>query len=161
MKLRQGERTATGQHRALLLLEIGRLILPDGRQKCKWNVSSCSWKAKFGTVHTENIYLLAIFPLICGTEGDRATLPSSTSRNGSIHASRLSLEVQTERYFMLLEGGVGHFAHRKKATYLLFLPLFVVQRAIGQRRPLLRVETGRLMLPERRWKLKWNAISCS
>ena len=39
---------------------------------------------------------------------------SSPNRNGSIDASRLSLEVQMERYFMLLEGEVGHFAHREK-----------------------------------------------
>ena len=45
--------------------------------------------------------------------GDRATSPSFASRNGSIDASRLSLEAQMERYFMLLEGEVGHFAHGK------------------------------------------------
>ena len=69
-------------------------------------------------------------------------------QKGLIDASRLSLEAQMERDFMQLEGEVGHFAHGKKTTCLRFLPLFMAQRAIGQRRPLLQVETGRLMLPD-------------
>ena len=59
-----------------------------------------------------------------------------------------------ERYFMLLEGEVGHFAHGKKPTCLQFLLLFMAERAIGQRRPLLKVEMGRLMLPGCLWKPK-------
>ena len=49
-----------------------------------------------------------------GPEGDRAMSPSSASRNGSIDASRLSLEAEMQRDFMQLEGKVGHFAHGKK-----------------------------------------------
>ena len=58
--------------------------------------------------------MLALFTFVRGTEGDRATLPSFASRNGSIDASRLSLEAQMERDFMQLEGEVGHFPHGKK-----------------------------------------------
>ena len=76
------------------------------------------------------------------TRGDKATSPSSASRNGLIDASRSSPEAQMERYFMVLEGEVGYVAHGKKTTCLRFLPLFVAQRAIGQRHPLLQVETG-------------------
>ena len=78
-----------------------------------------------GTLHTEKNYLLVTFCFVHGAEGDRATSPSFASRNGSIDASRLSLEAQMERDFMLLEGEVGHFAHGKKTTYLQFLPLFI------------------------------------
>ena len=46
--------------------------------------------------------------------GDRAMSPSSRSRNGLIGASRSSPEAQMQRYFMLLEGEVGHFAHGKQ-----------------------------------------------
>ena len=67
------------------------------------------------TLHTEKKpYLLALFTFVHGAEGDRATSPSSTSRNGLIDASRLSLEAQMQRDFMHLEGEVGHFAHGKK-----------------------------------------------
>ena len=93
--------------------------------------------------------------------GDRATSPSSTNRNGLIDASRSSPEAQMERYFMLLEGEVGHFVHGKKLPACDFFPLFVAQRAIGQRRPLLQVQTGWLMLPNCLWKRKWNVTSCS
>ena len=69
-------------------------------------------------------YLLALFTFVCGAEGDMEMSPSSASRNGSIDASRLSLEAQMEREFMLLKGEVKHFAHGKK--YLLaILSLFM------------------------------------
>ena len=103
-----------GQRRPLLKVETGWLMLPDRRQKCKWNLTSCRWKTKFGTLHTEKNYLLALFTFVHGAEGDRATLPSCASRNGSIDASKLSLEAQMERDFMQLEIKVGHFAHKKK-----------------------------------------------
>ena len=109
--------------------------------------------------HGKN-YLLALFTFVHGAEGDRATSPSSTSRNGSIHACRLSLEAQMEHDFMLLDGEAGHFVHGKKTTYLCFPLLFMAPMVSGQRRPLLQVETGPIMLPERRWKRKWNVTSC-
>ena len=62
----------------------------------------------------EEIPASEFFSFVCGTEGDRATSPYSASGNGSINASRLSLEVQMARDFMQLEGKVGHFAHGKK-----------------------------------------------
>ena len=105
---------AIGQLRSLLQAETGRLMLPEWCWKRKWNVTSCSWQAKLGTLDTEENYLLAIFTFVRGAEGDRATLPSSVSRNGSIYASRLSLETEMERDFMHLEGEVGHFAHETK-----------------------------------------------
>ena len=61
-------------------------------------------------------YLLALFTFVCGAEGDRGKSPSFASRNGSIGASRFSLQPQMERDFMQMEGEVGHFAHRKKTT---------------------------------------------
>ena len=68
-------------------------------------------------------YLLENFSILRLAEGDRATSSSSASRNGSIHASRLSLEAEIERYFMLLEGEGGHFTHGK--NYLLPIISFV------------------------------------
>ena len=95
-------------------------MLPDRCQKRKCNVTSCCWKAKLATLHTEKNYLLVTFSIFRGPEGDRATSPSSTSRNGLIDASRLSLEAQMERDFMQLEGEVGHFAQEKKYQLALF-----------------------------------------
>ena len=69
-----------------------------------------------GTLHTEKNYLLVTFSFDRGSEGDRATSSSSASRNGSIDASRLSLEAQLQRDFMQLESEVGHLAHGKKTT---------------------------------------------
>ena len=89
-------------------------MLPDHRQKGKWNVTSWYWKAKFGTLHTEKNYLLALFTFVHGVEGDEAMSPSFASRNGLIDASRSSLQAQMELDFMQLEGEVGHFAHGKK-----------------------------------------------
>ena len=74
-------------------------------------------------MHTEKNYLLALFSFVRGAKGDRATSPSSASRNGSIHASKLSLEAQMERDFILLEGEARHFAHGK--NYLLAILSFV------------------------------------
>ena len=88
-------------------------MLLDNRQKRKCNVTSCSWKAKLCTLHIEKIPTCDFFSFFCGVEGDRATLLSFASRNESIDASRLSLEVQMECDFMQLEGEVGHFAHGK------------------------------------------------
>ena len=76
------------------------------------------------TLLCQKIYLLAIFSILRLAKGDRATSFSFASRNGSIDASRLSLEAEMERYFMLLEGEGGHFANEKK-TYLLVLFTFV------------------------------------
>ena len=86
-------------------------------------MTSFCWKAKLGTLHTEKNSLLALFTFVRGAKGDRATSPSSASRNGSIHASRLSLEAQMERDFILLEGEARHFAHGK--NYLLAILSFV------------------------------------
>ena len=77
-----------------------------------------------GTLHMGKDYLLAIFTSVCDEEGNRATSPFSETRDGSINASRLSLEAQMECDFMLLEGEAGHFAHGKK-NYLLVLFAFV------------------------------------
>ena len=98
-------------------------MLPDCLWKRKWNVTSFCWKAKLGTLHTEKNSLLALFTFVHGAKGDRATSPSFASRNGSIHASRLSLEAQMERDFILLEGEARHFAHGK--NYLLAILSFV------------------------------------
>ena len=76
-----------------------------------------------GTLHMKKNYLFALFTFVRGTEGGRATSPSFASRNGSIDASRLSLEAQMKRDLMQLEGKVGHFAHEK--NYLLALFTFV------------------------------------
>ena len=105
---------AIGHLRSLLQVETGRLMLPERCWKRKWNVTSCSWQAKLGTLDTEENYLLAIFTFVRGAVGDRATLPSSASRNGCSYASRLSLETEMERDFTQLEGEVGHFAHETK-----------------------------------------------
>ena len=113
------------------------------------------------TLLSKKNYLLAIFSIFPLAEGNRATLSSSASRDGSIDTSRLSLKAEMERYFMLLEGEGGHIANEKKPTCLRFLPLFMVQRATGQRRPLLQVKTGRLMVPDRRQNRKWKVTSCS
>ena len=86
----------------------------------QWKVTSCSWKAKLATLHKEKKYQLVLFTFVRGPEGDRATSPSSASRNGSIDASRLSLEAQMQRDFMQLEGEVGHFAHGKKLSDFAF-----------------------------------------
>ena len=100
-------------------------MLPDRRQTHKCNVTSCCWKAKLATLHTEKNYLLVTFSFVHDPESDRATSPSSASRNGLIDASRLSLEAQMERDFMQMEDEVGHIAYGK--NYLMrFLPLFVV-----------------------------------
>ena len=75
-------------------------MLPDRRQKRKWNVTSCSWKTKLGILHKEKSYLLELLTFVCGAEGDRATSFSFAIRNGSIDAARALLEVQMERDFM-------------------------------------------------------------
>ena len=98
-------------------------MLPDRRQKRKWNVTSWCWKAKLGNLHMEKTYLLVTFSFVHGSKGDRATSPSFASRNKLIDASRLFLEAQMERDFMQLEGEVGHFAHGK--NYLIALFTFV------------------------------------
>ena len=150
---------ATGQRLPLLQVETVRFMLPDCLWKRKWNVTSFCWKAKLGTLHTEKNYLLALFTFVRGAKGDRATSPSFASRNGSIHASRLSLEAQMERNFILLEGEARHFAHGK-ITCLQFFLLFMAQRATRQRRPLLYLKTQRLMLPDRRWKPSVQHSKC-
>ena len=67
-------------------------MLPDCLWKRKWNVTSCSWKAKLGTLHTEKNYLFALFIFFCGVEGDEATSPSFAAENQAIDASSSSLE---------------------------------------------------------------------
>ena len=63
-----------------------------------------------GTLHTEQKkYLFVLFTFVCGVEGNRGTSPTSTSRNGSIDPSRLSLEAQIKCDFMQLVGKAGHF----------------------------------------------------
>ena len=84
--------------------------------------------------------MLALFTFVYGTKDGRATSPSFEGKNGSIDASKLSLEAQMERNFMLLKGEVGHFAYEKKAICLCILHLFMAQRAIGQHRPLLQLK---------------------
>ena len=69
-------------------------------------------------------YLFATSTFVRSAKGNRATSPCFANRNGLIHASRLSLEAQMERDFMLLEGEVRHFAHGKNIC-LHFLPLFM------------------------------------
>ena len=70
-------------------------------------------------------YLVVVFP-VCGTEGDRAMSPSSPSRDGSIHASRLFVEVQMERDFHAAKRRSWALCTWEKTTCLQFLPLFVV-----------------------------------
>ena len=55
-------------------------------------MTSCSWKAKLGTLHTEKDYLLALFIFVRGAEGDEATSPSFAAENEAIDASSSSLE---------------------------------------------------------------------
>ena len=129
---------------------------PTRRQPCKTKIINR------GIQITENCHQLLT---TCEAEarrtrGDRTTSPSSANGNGSIDVSRSSPEAQMERCFLQLEDEVGHFTHGKNAC-LHFLPLFMAQRAIGKLRPLLQVETGLLMPPERCWKRKLNVISCS
>ena len=152
---------AIGQRRPLLQVETGRSMPPDRRQKRKWNVTFCSWKMKLGISRTGKNYPLALLTFIRGTEGDRATSSSCASRNGSIDASRLSLEAQMKRDFMQLASKLEHFGHGKKTACLQFLPLLMALRELGQRRPLVQVETSRLMLLDCLWKRKWNLTSCS
>ena len=55
-------------------------------------MTSCSWKAKLGTLHTEKKYSLALFTFVPGVEGDEATSPSFANENEAIDASSSSLE---------------------------------------------------------------------
>ena len=71
-------------------------------------------EGEFGHFAHGKNYLLVTFSFVHGPEGDRATSPSYASRNMLIGASKSSPEAQMQRYFMLLEGEVGHFAHGKK-----------------------------------------------
>ena len=83
---------AIGQCRSLLQEKRGRIMLPKCYLKRKWNVISCSWQAKLGTLHLEKNYLVAILSFVHGVEGDEATLPSFVTENGPIDASSSSLE---------------------------------------------------------------------
>ena len=76
-----------------------------------------------GTLQTKKNYLLALFTFLRGAEGDRATSPSSGSKNGSSDGSRSSPDSQMERCFMQLAGKAGHFTHGK--NYLLPIVSFV------------------------------------
>ena len=78
-KPKQGKRMVTGQCRPLLQVETGRLMLPERRWKCKWNVTSCSWQAKLGTLRTGKItYLqfLSLFVAYRGRQGNIALFRS-------------------------------------------------------------------------------------
>ena len=55
-------------------------------------MTSCSWNAKLGTLHTEKNYLNALFTFVRGVEGDKATSPSFGAENAAIDASSLLLE---------------------------------------------------------------------
>ena len=83
---------ATGERRLLLQVEMGRLMLPDCLWKRTVNMTSCSWKAKLGTLHTEKYYLLALFTFVCGVEGDEETSPCFAAENQAIDVSGSSLE---------------------------------------------------------------------
>ena len=135
-------------------------MLLDRRQKRKWNVTSWYWKAKFGTLHTEKNYLLVTFSFVRGSEGDRATSPSSASRNGSIDASRLSLEAQMERDFMKLEGEFRHFAHKKNYLLALFTFVHGVEDDEATSPSFARLKTLGLMLSARRWKRFLQLYKC-
>ena len=67
-------------------------MLPDRRQKSKWNLTSCSWKTKFGILHTKKNCLLALFTFVHGVEDDEATSHSFAAENEAIDASSSSLE---------------------------------------------------------------------
>ena len=69
-------------------------MLPNCLLKRKWNVISCCWKAKLGTLHTEKNYLLALFTFVHGEEGDSTTSPSFSSGNRSTDASKTLLEAK-------------------------------------------------------------------
>ena len=83
---------AIGQRRPLLQVEMGRLTLLDCLWKRKWNVTSCNWKAKLGTLHMEKNYLLALFTFVRGVEGDDMMSPSFSAENKAIDASSSLLE---------------------------------------------------------------------
>ena len=55
-------------------------------------MTSCSWKAKLGTLHMEKNYLITFFTFVCGAEGDGAMSPSFVVENEAIEASSSSLE---------------------------------------------------------------------
>ena len=55
-------------------------------------MTSCSWKAKLGTLHTEKNYLTLRFTFVHGVEGDEATSPSFAAENKAIDASSSLLE---------------------------------------------------------------------
>ena len=63
-------------------------------------MTSCSSKAKLGTLHTEKSNLLAAFTFVRGAEGDRATSPSFAAENAAIGASNLSLEALIATRYM-------------------------------------------------------------
>ena len=64
------------------------------------------------------------------------------------------------RCFMQLVCEVRHFTHERN-TCLRIFRLVVAQKATGQCRPLVQVQTGRLMLPVCHRKRKWDVASCS
>ena len=88
-----------------LLARTARLCRP------KWQVTSCNWHAKLGTLHTKINCLLAILSFVRGAEGDGETSPPFATRYTSISAYRWSLRAQMARYFMQLACEVGHFTH--------------------------------------------------
>ena len=56
-------------------------------------MTSCNWKAKLGTLHTEKNYLTSLFIFVRGVEGDEATSPPFAAAKEAIDASSSSLEV--------------------------------------------------------------------
>ena len=113
-----------GQRRPLLQAETGRLMLPDRRQKRKWNVTSAAGRRSWHFTHGKK-YPLAIFSFVRDAEGDGATSPSSSSRNGSIDTSRSSPEAQMEHYFCSWKAKLGTLHTEKKPTCFRFLPSFM------------------------------------
>ena len=90
-----------------------------------------------GTLHRGKKYLLAIFTFVCDVEGDRAMFPFFANRNGSIDASRLSLEAFIATLYMQRGCEREHFTHGKQNTYLPIFDSLQVERVRRQHRPLL------------------------
>ena len=55
-------------------------------------MTSCSWKAKLDTLHTEKNYLIVLFTFVHGVEGDEATSPSFAASKAGIDAFTKLLE---------------------------------------------------------------------
>ena len=94
-------------------------MLPDCLWKRKWNVTSCSWKAKLATLHratspssakkyqlalfTEKNYLTSLFTFVRGVEGDRQRRPLL-----QLKTKRLMLPVRRWKRLLQLYKCKGH-----------------------------------------------------